>query len=425
MAWRLVGLGGALLLCSCLKINEEFSVVHDLTTGSETPEQTSETRVSGSTGQDDSPVPTLDSAGSDTTSSSLTSQGLSDSSSDSTSAAPSALWIPINLRNVSPTHALTSETSVRLEFDHAALVSSEGARIDGSNVQVFVSDGSSEQEIDRVLDPGSRWNDAQTRIWFNLNAEIPAGQTVDQRYYLVVHPSVSSPKADASELFLAFDAFDDATLNASMWAATAQAVGPGEQSAEITDGSLVLRAMASGQGKRAQTVRTAGNWQVDAIAMEASVRTDSNLVVGNNCTQEFLAGFWSPDPSAFVRSLLYHDRVGYRFANHQDSDPFGFMIQETGERLTNSAYHRYSMRWGDPVVEVVVDESSRRNFSIQSSTHTEPSKGPLVAGFEAVAFGECPGVVSRVEVDWVMVRKAARSEPSLSLRMGEATRREL
>lgn len=416
------------MLCSCLQINDDFALRQDensptdaqrTSTAGETMTRdaggVSEEGVVAETNQDH--VSSEPSSGGDS--------GSTNDSSSTTSLPPSALWIPIAVRNQSPGEVLGAQTSVRLQFDHAALVSAQGAKMDGSNVQIFVSDGSTEQELDRVLDPGSRWNDAQTQIWFAVNAEIPGGQSQDRRYYLVVHPSSSSPKADPQRVFLAYDHFDAATLNSSMWAASAKTEGPGSQAMELRDGELILTASASAVGERAQTVRSVANWQIDAIAMDASVRTNSNLSMGANCTQEFLVGFWAPSPSTYIRSLYLHDRQGYRFANHRDVDPFDFILQNTGERLTSSGSRRYSMRWTATQVDVLVPGSPRRIFFPRFTSFTRPAHGPLIAGFEAVALGGCPGVQSLVAVDWVIVRKAAPVEPSIILQVGQATRREL
>lgn len=282
-----------------------------------------------------------------------------------------------------------------------------------------------EREIHRVLDPGSSWNQTQTQIWFSLDSNIPAGQTQSLYYYLVVSPNVTAPMADASQIFLAYDTFEGSTLNTSMWASATKTDGPGSQSVTVTGGELVLTATASGSEMRAQTVRSVANWQQDAIAIDAAIRTDSNLSAGSNCTQEFLTGLWAPSPSTFIRSLFLHDQQGYRYANHRDSAPYDFLVQNTGSRLNSAAQRRYSMRWRGPSIELAVNETALGTFSTSSSSITQPSNGPLIAGFEAVALGGCPGVQSHLAIDWVMVRKTARAEPSLTLRMDQSTHRDL
>lgn len=315
---------------------------------------------------------------------------------------------------------------MRLQFNHADLVANRAASIDGSNLQVFVSDGAGEREIDRVLDPGSRWNEAQTQIWFALDADISGGQTQDRRYYLVIHPTVTSPSADPSQVFLVYDQFEGSTLDNAVWALSEKTDGPGSHNMQVSGGELVLTATASGMGMRAQSVRTVSNWQLDAIAIDAAVRTNSNLGGGgSNCTQEFLTGFWSPSPSTYIRSLFFHDRSGYRFANHRDAEPYDFRVQNSGTILSVGTTRRYSMRWRALDVELVADETSMGTFNTEVSTFTRPLAGPLIAGFEAVALGGCPGVESHLAVDWVMIRKTGRAEPALRLQLGQATQRDL
>lgn len=434
----MVALGSALLVCSCLQVNGDFTQIQGgsqqnlstAITGSPTLEdgRPSTDLVSSSSGEmSDRTSGTSDSVSTETRNPSSSTGGTTSSSDspDSTGTTDplGARWIPIAIQNQSGSFALESQTAVRVQFDHADLVVNHAAANDGSNLRVMVSDGVGEREIDRVLDPGSSWNHAQTQIWFSIDAEIPAGQTQERRYFLVIDPSSTSPKQDPTQIFLAYDEFNGSSLNLSIWASLESTDGPGTHSLQVSGGELVLRASASGAFKRAQSVRSVSSWQLDAIAIDAAVRTDSSQSGGANCTREFLAGFWSPSPSTYVRSLLFYDSQSYAYANHRDEAPYDFRVQTLGSSLWSSAHRRYSMRWRGPDVQLAVDGSTLGTMRPEFAAFTQPTNGPLIAGFEAVASGGCPGQESHLAIDWVMVRKAGRSEPALHLQLSEATLR--
>lgn len=424
---KLLGLGWGLLFCSCLQINGDFSPIQEPLTRPNGPEdststgsQTSDLESTSTASQSDSSRSSEEQSSESSTS---TTEG-SSSSVDSTSTEVFALWVPIEIRNNSGTDALQAQSSVRLKFDHADLVANHRASVDGTNLQIIASDGTNYKELDRVLDPQSRWNDANTEIWFSINKDIAAGALEGQRYYIVIRPLAAAPRQDPSRVFLAYDQFDGSELDTSIWEAAAETIGPGQQRMQVTGGELVLTATASGSGKRTQTVRSVANWEMDAIVMDAAVRTDANLSAGTNCTQEFLTGLWSPRPSTYIRSLFLHDAQGFRYANHRDVEPHDFIVQGTGTRNSTRATQRYSLRWRGPNIEVAVNEAVLDTFFTRHTNFMRPSAGPLIAGFEAVALGGCPGVQSHLAVDWVIVRKAAMSEPTLTLRLKEAVRRD-
>ena len=67
--------------------------------------------------------------------------------------------------------------SVSVTFDHASMVAAGKSRADGGDVRVRYWNGASWVHLDRVLDEGSAWNTATTRIWFKTQAAISAATT--------------------------------------------------------------------------------------------------------------------------------------------------------------------------------------------------------------------------------------------------------
>lgn len=82
--------------------------------------------------------------------------------------------------------AVPNQYTQFLQFDHASFVSSGKSRSDGRDVRVVYWNGSTNSELDRILDPtlaGNSWNKSNTRLLFRLSAVINSGAS-DGNYYL-------------------------------------------------------------------------------------------------------------------------------------------------------------------------------------------------------------------------------------------------
>lgn len=107
--------------------------------------------------------------------------------------------------------------SVKYTFDHADLVTNSKSKANGNDIRiVYSSDGfiSHFQEISRVLDDSSSWNQSNTAIWFKTQAAIAAdsdsdiaGPTESYRIYY----SASATTDGLSDKSKAFDIYDDFT----------------------------------------------------------------------------------------------------------------------------------------------------------------------------------------------------------------------
>ncbi len=131
-------------------------------------------------------------------------------------------WLPVGgyqyreqVTVTASTAAVPSGYSVSVTFNHASLVTAGKSLASGDDVRVFYWGGSSWLELDRVLDSGSSWNNAATRIWFKTQAAIGASAS-DANYYLYYgNPGAGSPPANKANIFLFADDFE--TGNLSKW----------------------------------------------------------------------------------------------------------------------------------------------------------------------------------------------------------------
>lgn len=104
--------------------------------------------------------------------------------------------------------------SVMVQLDHAALVAAGKSLASGNDLRVALWTGTQWVEQDRVLDAGSSWNSAITRIWFRVQAPIAANAT-DAGYYLHYGNPAAAADAPANpdQVFLFHDDFESGTLS--------------------------------------------------------------------------------------------------------------------------------------------------------------------------------------------------------------------
>ncbi|MFX1485480.1 MAG: DUF2341 domain-containing protein, partial [Promethearchaeota archaeon] len=99
-------------------------------------------------------------------------------------------------------------------IDHAALVAAGKSQADGDDLRIMYWNGLSIIELDRVLDSDSSWNSPVTKIWFKVQADIPALTSEDHYYLYYGNPSVTSPPDSPVNVFLFYDGFESGDLSA-------------------------------------------------------------------------------------------------------------------------------------------------------------------------------------------------------------------
>ena len=113
--------------------------------------------------------------------------------------APSNEWWDSNYQyrhkisvNAGSTNVPT-DYSVRIDFDHAALVAAGKSLTSGDDIRIAHWNGSTWTELDRVLDEGSSWDNASTQVWFRTQAAVNANERDDDYYMYYGYGSATSP----------------------------------------------------------------------------------------------------------------------------------------------------------------------------------------------------------------------------------------
>ena len=154
---------------------------------------------------------------------------------------------PVDL--VAGAAVVPSGYSIALTFDHATLVAAGHAAADGHDLRVVADVGGSLTELDRILDDGSGWNSASTRIWFRTPAAIAAGAT--SRAWIYYGNAAAGPAPEnPSAVYLFYDDFESGDL--SRWTPVLDGNGGGywsSSTAQARSGTHALHAGATGSRK--------------------------------------------------------------------------------------------------------------------------------------------------------------------------------
>jgi hypothetical protein len=120
-----------------------------------------------------------------------------------------------------------------------------------------------------VIDPGSRWNTSNTRIWFRTALAVPAGQT-DDRYVLGYGPDASQVLADPGNVFLFFDDFEAGLsrwqIGAGSWTTATDAAHAGAAALKMTGPLAGANRWLAVAGVSATDVALEAYWRVTSSA---------------------------------------------------------------------------------------------------------------------------------------------------------------
>ncbi|MFW9820897.1 MAG: DUF2341 domain-containing protein, partial [Candidatus Thorarchaeota archaeon] len=109
--------------------------------------------------------------------------------------------------------AVPSNYSISLTFDHASFVNLGKSLANGDDIRIVYNTGSDWNDLDRVLDSSSSWNNDSTTIWFKIQTSI-AASSFDSNYYLYYGNELAVlPPNNSSKVFLFYDGFESGNFN--------------------------------------------------------------------------------------------------------------------------------------------------------------------------------------------------------------------
>ncbi|MBI2526319.1 MAG: DUF2341 domain-containing protein [Candidatus Rokubacteria bacterium] len=116
-----------------------------------------------------------------------------------------------------PPASIPQGYSLKVTLDHAALVAAGKSLASGQDVRVVYWNGAAHVELDRILAPGSSWNTSTTTLWFKAQAAVSAGAPDDNHALYYGNTAAGAAPASGDSVFLLWDDFQAAALNAAKW----------------------------------------------------------------------------------------------------------------------------------------------------------------------------------------------------------------
>ena len=325
-------------------------------------------------------------------------------------AAPAGQWWSASYRYrqklslTAGATAVPTQYSMRLQLDHAALVSVFQSLASGDDVRVAWWSGTAWVELDRLLDDQSAWSTATTQVWFRTQAGIGATLTDDNYYLYYGNPTASAPPANWANVFLFYDDFKDGVLDATRWicadpasasppaACTESAVAPGTISLQSDSALYATGGFAFGQNTR---------W-------ESRLRLATATAPATRFYNYFGASDMVSLPSPYSQDWVtfYCDTQHWvQTSNNFTSTTFA----PAPALVTLTSYHVYTFdREGATDVRFFQDGTQVRNI---------PSSIPN-ANLRVLAWNDS-AAANGVVFDWVRVRNYVTPEPTFATAAAE------
>jgi len=306
--------------------------------------------------------------------------------------------------------ALVTGHAVRVELDHAALVAAGTSRTDGGDLRLFESVADSWQERTRVLDPASSWNSAATTLWFALTADL-AGDKKDRRFYLYYgNAQAGAPPDDPNDVYAFWDF--DTSLEPS-W--TSESIGAGTISLDTAGGLATITVESGAIGGAADDFgflyrSQDGDFALDAHQVAAGGSLGPAATLGGAMIRT------SNEPTARHVVSGPSNISGQAFARiYRAADGAPTNMLQVGGPPSPPSYSRL-IRLGD----VISAQGSHDGQTWQSLgapiTFDEPLPDALLVGLAVAADAAAAGWV---EVDWLRIRPAVKTEPMVYVKPEE------
>ena len=281
--------------------------------------------------------------------------------------------------------SVTSGYSVKLTFDHAALVAAGQSQADGDDIRILYWNGSAWVQLDRVLDipdenEGSSWNSASTTIWFRTQAAIGASASDDNYYLYYGNASATSPPANALNVFLFHDDFPGSSINTSKWTVTRGTVS-------VSNGELTLNVNSS-------------IWATASYAFGTATRWEARVRLGAATVQYF--NYWAAsDADGFTGNWIKFRTTS---TAHEAQTDAAATTTTTITVSSATSYRIYAFnREGTSNVRFYQDTTEKANHTTNIPT----------VNLRPFAWSENGTNTQRY--DWVRVRRYVSPEPTTAL----------
>jgi outer membrane protein assembly factor BamB len=278
--------------------------------------------------------------------------------------------------------AIANGYPVRMQFDHASLVPAK-SQADGDDIRIAYWNGSGWTELSRVLENGSAWNNAATKVFFKTNASIAASGS-DNGYFLYYgYGSAVSPPTTgvASARYYLAESLAETTRTSGTYASIVQL--------QFTPGATTEHwvVVCTWRQRRVLVDATA-----DFFAGRAQVRLNGSTRTGtDNLSFRMASGIWKTMAAVFkITGTTAQQTVNIDFASYNGVDNSGIDNARIVAFLIPDASSA-NIQYAEDLPQTTT--SGAGNITIQTVTFTPSSAGDYI--WMANAFThEAPGGAS-------------------------------
>lgn len=287
------------------------------------------------------------------------------------------------------------DVSVRLTFDHAALVEAGTALADGADLRVvFTGDDGVTKELDRVIDRASEWDRTNTSVFFR-------SQPVTGSYHVYYgNPDADEPLDDPAAVFEMWDDFD---ILGADW--SVDEIGDATNGdASVVDGSVRVAGITGDIGGTEDNLvylnrPVSGDFRVEVEIAGVGGSLGGSAKLGGVMVRQSAA----PDSRHLTVSLLRSPRARATYTRQADGG------ETTAQQLpapeTFPQYFRVE-RVG-ALVTAQYSEDGMSYVGLGSAVDLGMTD-PVLVG---IPIANISGGSGHVDVDWFRVREAVLPEP--------------
>lgn len=414
---------GLVAFSSCLQLNGDFEPeyhqdpqghgIEASTSATSSPphKDTSDTQESD-TESSASPDPHSSGANGTSTSSQApgpTSSSTKGSSTDQSSSSEPLARTKIEIDATQVTEALLSGYPIALTFNHQSLVE-QGAQANGEDLVIVSKRNQLTASLPRVLDMQSSWNQSETKIWFTIDQDIPAGRRVDDTYFIVTQDPSLSPIDDRSRIFQGFEDFGGTPPSSAQW--SQQLSSEGARSFSTTPDAIVLTAeRPSGYPLSYLTLRQQAKSYWPSIRIDVMTRF-TNTGLNGDCGRVFPVALRSEGDNR-IRAGLRSDIENYAGISYDDVEGINQVAAIPTLAPSSNAWELHSLSWVGKQISYWKDDGLLLNTKSEGSI-TRPNERNLHLEFSAGtrAVGCTGSGTLGLEIDWYRLRRFTFPEPT-------------
>lgn len=404
---RGLAVASTIWLAACVQPNPDFT---EFTNTSTVAPQAGATQEQTQTTPTGNPTASTQPASNQTNSSIAENSGGEYPSTGSAGDMAKGRWLALAIDTSQLPVALASGYALSATFDHQSMIQA-GALSNGDDLAVVYKNGNTLTQLDRVIDPLSRWGMRNSKIWFASQSTLTASAAPQGEYFIVQGSGAFPPKDDPQAIFSLFDDFDEEnSLDSKLW--ESEQSSQGSPTLSISNGSMRLAVESSDGSSNLLTTSTRS--VINAPGLRVDVRTRYPETVDNVCAVVSPILFRDANTQQIYSGYSFIGRELQTIALVNQTEVFSPLIPA---RSDDGGWTQHSLSWYANTIKL-----SKSGLLLSEQNNTKdvppPAQQALDVALSVHATGSaCVGPKkAQLEVDWIRIRPYVWPEPRVTIK---------